>query len=49
MHWLSSNDGHFVSRVRAVGDGVTSMPIVAGDVVIAQGGNGELAAFRIKR
>jgi outer membrane protein assembly factor BamB len=48
LHWLSSEDGHFVARVRGDGEGWVSAPGVVGNTLIAQGSGGGLYAFRVQ-
>lgn len=49
IHWLSEQDGRLVARGRSDSSGLTSAPIVAGEMLIAQGRSGELTAFRIEK
>lgn len=48
IHWLSGEDGRLVARGRSDSSGLTSAPIVVGEMLVAQGRSGELTAFRIE-
>lgn len=47
VHWLRLADGAFAARAR-VGDAVRAAPVVSGDVLLVQGTDGDLAAFRVQ-
>lgn len=45
VHWLSREDGHFVTRIRASKNTIASRPQVRGDKLYVLTENGELRAF----
>lgn len=47
LHWLSSQDGHFVARVKVDGSGLLAAPIVYNNILYVTTGNGHLAAYAI--
>jgi outer membrane protein assembly factor BamB len=49
LHWLSADDGHFVSRYRLGEDPIEAAPRGDGDVVYVADQEGRLAALRLAR
>ncbi|WP_081974602.1 outer membrane protein assembly factor BamB [Novilysobacter arseniciresistens] len=47
LHWLDLATGAFAARARAGGDAIRAVPVVSGDILIAQDVDGGLSAFRI--
>lgn len=47
VHWLSSDDGDFVARVRVDSDGLNGAPVVEYNTVYAYGNSGRLTALQI--
>lgn len=47
VHLLSSDDGHFVGRVRADSNGIRVQPLVVDDVMYVYGNGGKLIAYRL--
>lgn len=49
QHWLSTDDGHFVARVKTAGGGVSNVTVSDDGKVFSYSKNGELTVTRIKR
>lgn len=47
VHWLSSEDGHFVSRVFNSKAGISAPAVVQGKAAIVDANNGELTKYKI--
>jgi len=48
VHWLSREDGRFVTRVRVSNEAIRSKPVVKDDLVFVTASDGTLTAFRIQ-
>ena len=48
LHWLSPDNGEFLARERAVGERISSAPLVVGQNVYVQGDDGTVAAFTLR-
>lgn len=46
LHWIDVNDGHFVARKKAGGDGFSGPPLVVGNTLYALTRKGKLLAYR---
>jgi outer membrane protein assembly factor BamB len=47
LHWLKQDNGEVVARMRGDSDGFSVRPVVAGDILIALGKDGEMNAFKL--
>lgn len=48
VHWLSRNDGRFVSRLKIADSAIRSKPIVKNDIVYVTASDGTLTALRVQ-
>mgnify|MGYP000444469570 CR=1 FL=1 len=48
VHWMSREDGRFVTRVRVSKEAIRSKPVVKDDLVFVTASDGTLTAFRIQ-
>lgn len=48
LHWLSAEDGSFLSRTTVDSKGIEASPVVVNDVLYALGRGGKLAAYRLQ-
>jgi outer membrane protein assembly factor BamB len=49
VHWLATEDGRMLARIRVGGDGIHAKPLVADEVVYVLTDGGRLAALRAER
>jgi outer membrane protein assembly factor BamB len=49
VHWLASDDGHFVARYRVSHSAIRSQPLVRQDTLYVSSQSGALAALRLEK
>lgn len=47
LHWMSLDDGHFIGRIQAASERISSAPIVVGPRLFIQSDGGTVAAFSV--
>ena len=47
LHWLKQDNGEVVARMRGDSEGFSVSPVVAGDILISLGKDGEMNAFKL--
>ncbi len=49
LHWMATNDGHFVARIKVNDSGIRSNPLVMNNTLYVLSLDGELSAYRVAR